>query len=731
MGVVADVVRVACNTSTGTQNITGSLGGLTPKAAIFIVSWATADSTAVNHTSVGWGWTDGTIENSCAIEDEHGVGTTNGGSYRDLTTICIRIYDPTTSNADGVAGFSSWLTNGVQINWTTAPSSAYLMTVILLAGSDLSAHSNNVNLQNDQTAKDVTDPGFTPDLIFASQMDAGSAHVRYATGLVHYDGASTITQHCLLHMSEGIQATSAQYLKLRDDCGAGRHYKTGLTFRTVFSDFDANGFSVTPTDGNGGFQILQYLALSFGGAVDSWVGIHTTPTSTGNDSETGPGFTPQFVFMLESLAEATNSSYSDNRAGTLGFSAFDAGAEFTTIYSGEDGVGTTNTQSLADARAIVVPDDDGTLDIEATFVSFDTNGWTVNYSNAPATAKKFLALAIEAEAGGPTLQAVAGTLTSAGAIVKQTATDRAGTLTSSGAVATSRTAFQAIAGTLTSSGTATTLRTAFQAIAGTLTSTGAVIKNTATSLAGTLTSAGTLVKNTAVSVAGTLTTSGTVTTLRTAFQAIAGTLTTAGAVVKNTAVSVAGTLTSAGTVVKNTATSLAGTLSSSGIVAGVKSGAGIFYQAVAGTLTTSGAVVKATSTSVAGTLTTAGAVVKQTAKSYAGTLTSAGAIVKQAGKPLAGTLTTAGAIARVISKPLAGALTPTGTVSKFITLVKTSLAGTLTTAGAIASLLNPVTLVVNLTLKARDFGLTLPSRAFALSLKVRDFGLTLKDRGTS
>jgi hypothetical protein len=147
---------------------------------------------------------------------------------------------------------------------------------------------------------------------------------------------------------------------------------------------------------------------------------------------------------------------------------------------------------------------------------------------------------VGAPAVGPTLQAVAGTLTSAGVIVKQTTTARAGTLTSAGTVTTLRTAFQAIAGTLTTSGAVTTLRTAFQAIAGTLTSTGAVIKNTATSLAGTLTSAGTLVKNTAVSVAGTLTTSGTVTTLRTAFQAIAGTLTTAGTVVKITTVSVAG-----------------------------------------------------------------------------------------------------------------------------------------------------------------------------------------------
>ncbi len=116
-----------------------------------------------------------------------------------------------------------------------------------------------------------------------------------------------------------------------------------------------------------------------------------------------------------------------------------------------------------------------------------------------------------AAGGGPTTypQSVAGTLTSSGALAKQTAKLPAGTLTSSGAlvkqtqiaksgILTSsatliKQAQKDLAGILSSSGTLTASKTVLLSLVGTLTSSGTLVKQTGRSLTGILTSIGNLI----------------------------------------------------------------------------------------------------------------------------------------------------------------------------------------------------------------------------------------------
>ena len=161
-------------------------------------------------------------------------------------------------------------------------------------------------------------------------------------------------------------------------------------------------------------------------------------------------------------------------------------------------------------------------------------------------------------------QAIGGTLTSSGALVKQTTKTLAGTLTSTGALTAARVFLKAIGGTLTSSG--------------------ALVKQTTKTLAGTLTSTGALVKHTTKALAGTLTSSGALTAARVFLKAIGGTLTSSGALVKTTTKTLAGTLSSSGSIVRRTTKILAGTLSSAGAL--VKQ----TRKVLGGTLTSSGGV---------------------------------------------------------------------------------------------------------------------------------------------
>lgn len=204
---------------------------------------------------------------------------------------------------------------------------------------------------------------------------------------------------------------------------------------------------------------------------------------------------------------------------------------------------------------------------------------------------------------------------------------------------------QAVAGTLTSAGALT--RQTGKTLAGTLTSAGALVRRTTKVLAGTLTSAGALIKQAHKVFGGTLTSSGALTAARVFLKAIGGTLTSSGALVKTTTKTLAGTLTSSGAVIKRTTKGLAGTLTSSGALTGVR----VFLKAVGGTLTSSGALVKTTTKTLSGTLSSSGALVRRTTKILAGTLSTAGALVKQTRKSIGGTLSSAGGVA--ISRLLA------------------------------------------------------------------------------
>lgn len=128
-------------------------------------------------------------------------------------------------------------------------------------------------------------------------------------------------------------------------------------------------------------------------------------------------------------------------------------------------------------------------------------------------------------AGGATLTITpSGTLTTAGALVKQIGKVHAGTLTTAGALVKSRT----------------------RAFAGTLSTAGALAKQIGKPFAGPLTTAGALtpIKNKVVAVAGTLATAGAI--VRQIGKVPAGTLTAAGAIVRSVARSVAGALTTSG-----------------------------------------------------------------------------------------------------------------------------------------------------------------------------------------
>lgn len=388
--------RAACNTSTGTQDITISGFG-TPKAAFFAVTRATADGTAADGALLAVGATDGTRNWGTSHVADNGLTTTDNRVADVQTSYCVYALN-TAGSIDFQAAFSAWITDGIRIDWNNAPDAAYLLTVVLLGGDDLSAYAGTFAMSTTlDAAVDVTAVGFKPTVLLTAEANANRAS--FSLGMVYNSPSDVVTQGSIQHSAADGATTTAENLIVEDDYGIGITRVSAQVAQGEFGSFDASGFSCTTRGSNTYTATVGYLALGIANH-DVWMGTITTPTSTGSASYTGPSFKPQFVMQLMSGAEAADTVYTDNRAGAFGLAVADDAAQYSNTVASEDGVTTTNTESVSDNLLALLHDDDGAGLIAASLTSFDATGWTANFTAVSGTGKKWLALAVEEESSG-------------------------------------------------------------------------------------------------------------------------------------------------------------------------------------------------------------------------------------------------------------------------------------------------------------------------------------------
>jgi hypothetical protein len=393
MTIVA-VTRVACNTTTGNQDITTTdLGGNTPQAAFFILTGATADETETVDARMGFGAATSTTERWAVCVTSESVAAKSDTRRRMLTDECIALQTVGVA-MDCEADFVAFITNGVRINWGDAPAAAYLLTVIFFYGSALSAKADTFQMTGaENSTVDVTTIGFQPDLLLTashaySALDVNVNQSYNSHGVVYYDGVSTYTQHCTAFRGSDNTAASQLSIQLVTNRGIGFVDGSGaLILSGEFGSFDSSGFSCTLRDGAGVDEYVGVLAIALEGeSVD--IGTIATRTSAGSQSITAPGFTPQFLLVGQTVCPAIDTAYNNSNANTIGLGAIDADDEYSTSYRDEDAAADMNCHSLAASKSVYITDDSGTPTElwDVGFTSFDANGWTWYYNTAQGTA---------------------------------------------------------------------------------------------------------------------------------------------------------------------------------------------------------------------------------------------------------------------------------------------------------------------------------------------------------
>lgn len=390
-------VRLSACTAAETQDFTFSGFG-TPKAALFVTSYAVTNGASAQHMGLSYG--AGTASDqqwAYHVNAEDSVGTTDVQA-RSSSALVITLTEPGNSTACAEANFNSFITDGVRIEWTTAPSSAFLVDVYLFGGTSLSAHADyfNVGNSNNNTVS-VSDPQFEPNVLFtaiqdSALMEINPTNIRASYGLVHNDGAGTVTQRAFGIRTDSGDAATNMRGRASESFGIVTVTGTGgQDWGGTFEAFAASGFDLTTT-GAGNNSDLMYLALG-GIAACTKVVTVDTPTSTGCATVNTFGFRPQLTYQVATLMEAIDTAYNgDARAGGWALGGFNSASGAMTSIADEEAAATTDSQTLSENKAVNLPLDTGATGVEADFEETTASGYILDYTAVTGTAKKFFVL---------------------------------------------------------------------------------------------------------------------------------------------------------------------------------------------------------------------------------------------------------------------------------------------------------------------------------------------------
>ncbi len=396
MGLSTKAGNFALNTSNGNQTITGV--GFQGKVVLFFPSVQTADGIAVNsHLGFGVGISS-TERGTVGSSGENGVTTpnTNRGNWN---TKCINQLDATAEITSLYeADFVSWNSDGFVIDITTAPASAYRVGYLVLGGDDLTDVATDRFQQPASTGEQtISGVGFQPDAVvfFASHYDEdqNKAHSGFGLGFAvstsQRGGMSTFSR-------DGIATSSAHRNQRTDQCIV-LQWNTSPNSLADFVSFNSDGFVVDWSSVAGSQPSFYYIALKGGQYA---VGSLTSQTSTGNFSDTSIGFQGG-AGIFASFCNAASGSNVTDKDISLGI-ATSSTERFMIGATDEDGVATTNADNFSDDGKIYKNYDlSQSLEGDIDFVSWNSDGFTLDQTDADPTGNEIIFLIFGATGGPP------------------------------------------------------------------------------------------------------------------------------------------------------------------------------------------------------------------------------------------------------------------------------------------------------------------------------------------
>jgi len=384
----------AFSTGTGTGDLaaqTPSLGGATPQLILFFN--AQPHTAAAEDLCWQFGAATGTAERAtCAVITDDAQTTTDTGHVLRADACLARLLN--TSGVDGLLDLAAVGADSFTPTVDDAFNEAATVAWVAFAGLDgakvgtVTASTDAVNTQA------VTGVGFQPDLVIffgvAATVGTIGAHNRYIIGWA--DGT---TQRCLAMTSQDAVADVNSWGMIANDVAwAVLNPATGAVADAVtLASFDSDGFTFNRTVGTANWN-FGYIAIK---GVQKKTLDTAMRTDTNNQSVTGAGFQGEFLLTLcRPPVTAYETAGSAHLEGGIGF-AVSSTKRYANWAADEDALATSDTYVEQSATRCVIDfdketgaSDEGDMD----FVSFDSDGFTLDQDTAAAQATLIAALVI-------------------------------------------------------------------------------------------------------------------------------------------------------------------------------------------------------------------------------------------------------------------------------------------------------------------------------------------------
>lgn len=384
-------------TATGNQDYTTSaLDGKTPVAALVMSTWhrSASDPSETIHARLAVGAMDGTTQTAAWLSSRDGGASTSTNIYQRSDQVHAQVDQGGTNTTQRATG--SFIADGLRLNYTNIAANvgAVRGAYVAFAGSDVTADHGNINLGTGTSAVSVA-CGFQPDAVIfygvgSSTQDTLPGSMTFMLGMALADG----TQKCVIWSEATGLADGTPFQTLYTNRCGGRISGGALSWHLTASNFNSGGFDVTPS-ASASSSRLHYLALKLNGRGISLFEFDT-PTSTGSQAYTAPGFMPQFALAVVTNLEAVDTvagTTSDNQGG-LGV-ALIGNEQWAANMRIDSGAATADTGCRLQNYALLGASATATNAIVASLTSFDATGLTLNYSAVQGTAKKGFMLCIE------------------------------------------------------------------------------------------------------------------------------------------------------------------------------------------------------------------------------------------------------------------------------------------------------------------------------------------------
>lgn len=389
MALSAYVSSASAPAGTGSSALTGV--GFQPKGVLALMTNVTATGSAAS-AHMGFGMTGTAAEDLNTYFNSLDGAASSDVVRSILSNAFIKVTDAGATTNRALATMTSLDSDGFTLNYT-ATTSGLKFPFLALGGSDITnVAAGQVAMSTGTTNFSVSGLGFQPDIVFLSCVLLTTTGTANNNVSISFGVARTTSERwCSVMAAQNAQATMNNRRGFyTDKCVLVSSVTSDATVDECdLVSMDSGGFTLSHPTASGSAYLINYLAIKGG----QWkVGNTTNNTSTGNQSITGAGFTPVGALFCSSGHTSAGTITPTARMG-VGFATSSTARR--AYWCGDEDAA---ANALADSRyvedkCLILYDEAGggapTSQLQADYVSNDSDGCTINITNTNGTAYNF------------------------------------------------------------------------------------------------------------------------------------------------------------------------------------------------------------------------------------------------------------------------------------------------------------------------------------------------------